>query len=210
MNISYFRTSTSDREQTAARLREATEAKGLTIMGEVALPDGKGTIFNVCRPEWAATVIEADPNLMGLLPCTITVVERGEETVVGAGTPTLLGRAAPSQAVFDMAQEAEELLRAVVEAAADVDPPKAKMLTLYSTHTCPYCNMEKAWLEKNEVPHEVIFVDENQEAAVELVRTTGQQGVPQTRVEFDDGSFEYFVGFDKQALERVAASMKAG
>lgn len=207
MNIAYFRTSKHDRTETLARLRQAAEDAGLTIMGESALPHGKATLVTICRPEWAETVIETDPNLLGLLPCAVTVLEKGDATVVGAGTPTLLGSAAPNEQILAMTEQAESSLRALVEAAADVPPPKATGLTLYSTHTCPYCNMEKAWLEKSKVPHEVVYVDDDPKAAEELVRRTGQQGVPQTAVAYDDGSVEFIIGFDKKRLEKVVAPL---
>ena len=207
MNIAYFRTSKHDRSETLARLRRAAEDAGLTIMGESALPNGKATVVTVCRPEWAETVIDTDPMLLGLLPCTVTVIEQGDATVVGAATPTLLGRAAPNEAILMMTEQAESTLRALVEAAAEVPPPKATQITLYSTHTCPYCNMEKAWLDRGKVAHEVVYIDDDQKAAEELVRRSGQQGVPQTGVTYDDGTIEYIVGFDKKKLEKVVATM---
>jgi len=207
MNIAYFRTSKHDRPSTLARLRQAAADAGLTILGESELPNGKATVVNVCRPEWAEPVIEADPNLIGLLPCTMSVIDKGAETVVGAATPTLLGSAAPTADIAQMTEEAEAALRSLVEAAAEVGPLKASKLTLYSSHTCPYCNMEKAWLDKIKAPHEVVFVDDDQSAAENLVRRTGQQGVPQTEVIYEDGSTEFVIGFDKKRLEQVVATM---
>lgn len=207
MNLAYFRKSKHDRDETLVRLRRAAEDQGLSIMAESALPKGKATLVTVCRPEWAETVIDADPNLLGLLPCSVAVLDQDDDTVVGAATPTLLGSAAPNEQILELAEQAESALRTLVEAAADVPPPKATGLTLYSTHTCPYCNMEKAWLEQSKVPHEVVFVDDDPKAAEELVRRTGQQGVPQTAVSYDDGSTEFIIGFDKKRLERVVATM---
>jgi glutaredoxin 3 len=206
MNISYFRKSRHDRPQTLSRLRDAAKDGGFTILGESDLPNGKATIATICKPEWAQAVIDVEPQLLGLLPCTVTVAEKAEATVVGAGTPTLLGSAAPTQALLAMAEQAEAALRLLVETAADVGPLKVQKLILYSTHTCPYCNMEKAWLDKKKLPHEVVFVDEDPKAAETLVRRTGQQGVPQTEVVYEDGSIEFIVGFDKNKLDVVAAN----
>lgn len=207
MNLAYFRKSKHDRSETLTRLRRAAEQQGLTIMGESALPKGHATVLTICRPEWAETVINADPNLLGLLPCTLTVIDQGGTTLVGAATPTLLGRAAPTHEIAAMTEQAEATLRALVESAADVPPPKATKLTLYSTHTCPYCNMEKAWLERGKVTHQVVYVDEDHKAAEELVRRTGEQGVPQTAIAYDDGTTEYVLGFDKKRLEKIVATM---
>jgi len=60
MNIAYFRTSKHNRTETLARLHQAAEEGGFTVLGESTLPNGKATIANICRPEWAETVISAD------------------------------------------------------------------------------------------------------------------------------------------------------
>ncbi len=207
MNIAYFRTSKHDRAETLARLLKAAKDGGFAVMGESALPSGKATIVNICRPEWAETVINTDPNLLGLLPCTVSVIDKDDSTIVGAATPTLLGSAAPNEEILKMTEEAEASLRALVEAAAEVLPLKVTKITLYSSHTCPYCNMEKAWLDQEKAPHDVVFVDDDQKAAESLVARTGQQGVPQTEVAYEDGSVEFIIGFDKAKLKKVIATM---
>jgi glutaredoxin len=45
---------------------------------------------------------------------------------------------------------------------------------VYSTTTCPYCRLEKAWLEGNKVEHEVVYVDKDQNEAINMVRKTGK------------------------------------
>ncbi len=71
---------------------------------------------------------------------------------------------------------------------------------LYSTHTCPYCLMEKAWLDTNKIAHEVIYVDQNQQAAINMVQKTGQMGVPVTEIQKDGAKDQYVVGFDPARL----------
>lgn len=78
---------------------------------------------------------------------------------------------------------------------------KAKKVKLYSTRTCPYCMMEKDWLEKEKIDHEVVFVDSNREEAMNMVQKTGQMGVPVTEIKYEDGREEFVVGFDKPTLE---------
>ncbi len=78
---------------------------------------------------------------------------------------------------------------------------KKVSVKLYSTRTCPYCSMEKAWLEKEKIDHEVIYVDSNQEEAMKMVQKTGQMGVPVTEIKFENGREEYVIGFDKPTLE---------
>lgn len=78
---------------------------------------------------------------------------------------------------------------------------KKVSVKLYSTRTCPYCSMEKAWLENEKIKHEVIYVDSNQEEAMKMVQKTGQMGVPVTEIKFENGREEYVIGFDKPTLE---------
>ena len=72
---------------------------------------------------------------------------------------------------------------------------------LYSTRTCPYCMMEKTWLEKENIDHKIIYVDSDHKEAMKMVQKTGQMGVPVTEIKFEDGREEYIIGFDKPTLE---------
>ena len=80
---------------------------------------------------------------------------------------------------------------------------KVKKVKLYSTMQCPYCRMEKAWLEGNNIEHEVSYVDKNQEEAIEMVKKTGQMGVPVTEILYDDKDPDYIVGFDVGRLSEI-------
>lgn len=80
---------------------------------------------------------------------------------------------------------------------------KIKKVKVYSTATCPYCRMEKAWLEGNKVEHEVVYVDKDQNEAINMVRKTGQMGVPVTEIELDEGNLEFIIGFDTPRLSEV-------
>jgi alkyl hydroperoxide reductase subunit F len=69
---------------------------------------------------------------------------------------------------------------------------------VYTTTQCPYCRMVKAFLERRGIPYSEINVSENREAAGEMIRISGQNGVPVT-VAGD----RVIVGFDAQALNEV-------
>lgn len=71
-------------------------------------------------------------------------------------------------------------------------------VTVYSTQSCPYCRMAKAFLDKNAVPYESIDVGADQEAAKKMIELSGQRGVPVITV--DD---EVIVGFDSQRLNEL-------
>lgn len=80
---------------------------------------------------------------------------------------------------------------------------KTAYVKLYSTRTCPYCMMEKAWLDSEKIKHEVVYVDSNQSEAQNMVRKTGQMGVPVTEIGFENGKEEYVVGFNKPLLQHL-------
>lgn len=58
--------------------------------------------------------------------------------------------------------------------------------------------MEKDFLKEHNIEFEEIDVSENQDAANEMVKKSGQMGVPVT--EIDD---EIIVGFDKERLKEL-------
>jgi glutaredoxin 3 len=78
-----------------------------------------------------------------------------------------------------------------------------KSVTIYSTVSCPYCKIEKQWLEKNDIKYKNIFVDENNDAADEMIKKSGQMGVPVTEIVPDKGKSHIIVGFDKAALSKA-------
>lgn len=73
-----------------------------------------------------------------------------------------------------------------------------KRVTVYSTPTCSWCNTLKSWLQKNNIRYTDIDVSRDQRAAEELVKRTGQQGVPQT-----DINGQVVVGFNQQRLKEL-------
>lgn len=73
-------------------------------------------------------------------------------------------------------------------------------IIVYATKTCPYCTMAADWLTDKKVKFEKILVDENQQAAMEMVKNTGQMGVPVIEVQYKDRKSEYLVGFNPPQL----------
>jgi glutaredoxin 3 len=72
-------------------------------------------------------------------------------------------------------------------------------VTVYSTPTCPWCDRAKDYLRSNNVPFEDKDVASDYEAAMEMIRRSGQQGVPVIATED-----EVVVGFDQVRLARLA------
>jgi len=71
-------------------------------------------------------------------------------------------------------------------------------VTVYSTKTCQYCRMAKAFLDKYGVPYDSIDVGADETAAQKMIELSGQRGVPVITV--DD---EVIVGFDAQRLNEL-------
>ena len=74
----------------------------------------------------------------------------------------------------------------------------AKKVKVYSTKTCPWCHKVKELLKEKGVRFENIDVGVDQKAAEEMVRKSGQMGVPVTDI---DGTV--IVGYDKAAIEKA-------
>ena len=73
-------------------------------------------------------------------------------------------------------------------------------VVLFSTSTCSWCRRAKRYFRENRVPFKEIKVERDQGAARDLVRKTGQTGVPVIKI----GS-NRIVGFDKQRIEKELA-----
>lgn len=89
------------------------------------------------------------------------------------------------------------LFESIVWASSSTDGKKpAKRVVVYSTPTCPWCNTLKRYLRKNNIAFRDVDVSRDQSAAEELVRKTGQQGVPQTEI-----NGQWVVGFDQKKID---------
>ena len=74
---------------------------------------------------------------------------------------------------------------------------------IYSTTTCPFCKMEKEYLEEKGTAYENIFVDQQPDEAKRLIEESGEMGVPFTEITKDDGQVVKILGFDKNKLNEA-------
>lgn len=72
------------------------------------------------------------------------------------------------------------------------------MVRVYSTSTCPYCVTLKAFLEEKNIEFEDIDVSQDKAALDEMVKKSGQLGVPVVDI---DG--QIVVGFDKEKISEL-------
>ena len=75
-------------------------------------------------------------------------------------------------------------------------------IKIYSTTWCAFCRAEKRFLTDQGVKFEDIDVEQDQEAAHEMVHLSGQTGVPFTVITKDNGAQVGILGFDQAQLKR--------
>jgi len=75
-------------------------------------------------------------------------------------------------------------------------------VTLYTTPVCPWCVRVKDFLKKNKLKFEEVDVTTGAEKAQEMVKKSGQMGVPVTVIANGSGSEAVIVGFDEGKLKK--------
>jgi glutaredoxin-like YruB-family protein len=73
-----------------------------------------------------------------------------------------------------------------------------KTVKVYSTSNCPWCHRVKDYLKDKNISFEDIDVAKDVEKAKEMVKKSGQMGVPVITV--DD---EVVIGFDQNKLNKL-------
>jgi glutaredoxin 3 len=74
-------------------------------------------------------------------------------------------------------------------------------VTVYSTPSCPYCTMTKNFLKAKEIPFVEYDVSKDRLHAEEMVRKSGQMGVPVI-----DVGGKIFVGYQPAEIERAMSA----
>jgi glutaredoxin-like YruB-family protein len=72
------------------------------------------------------------------------------------------------------------------------------MVKIFSTPACPYCITLKEFLKENNIDFEDIDVSQDEKALDEMVKKSGQMGVPVVDI---DG--QIIVGFDKEKISQL-------
>ena len=72
------------------------------------------------------------------------------------------------------------------------------VVKIYTTTHCAYCIMAKKFLKENNVDFEEVNVQENHEAAHEMVEKSGQMGVPVL-----DINGKIIIGFNKEEIKQA-------
>ncbi len=189
-------------DEVIAAVKEGLVKRNIAVTGETALPGGSVLIQFLDAPR-AEKILTEDRMLLGLVPMVVMIEKKEGSVFVGVMNPQLLGGTQAVDIIEGTIGEMETELKGLVNEAAGVGEPKIERIRLYSTATCPYCKMEKEYLEKHDVKFDLIMVDADRKAAEEMIRKSGQTGVPQTEVVYDSGDYDLVLGFDKGRLNQL-------
>lgn len=80
---------------------------------------------------------------------------------------------------------------------------RTPQITMYSTHTCGFCKMEKAWLTEKGVAFTDVDVSSDRTKQDEMVTKSGQMGVPVSIVTDEQGKEDVIVGFNHAKLADI-------
>ena len=69
---------------------------------------------------------------------------------------------------------------------------------IYSTPTCPWCAKTKEFFKANKISFTDVDVSKNKKAAEEMVKKSGQMGVPVIEI-----NGKIIVGFKQEALKKA-------
>ena len=73
-----------------------------------------------------------------------------------------------------------------------------KRVVIFTTPNCPWCRKTKEYLRRNNIRFKEIDVTKDHAAARDIVRRTGQRGVPVILI-----NNRPVVGFNKELLDRL-------
>jgi len=152
------------------------------------------------HPQWPAYLVDVGKTrdvhgrfAVAEVPAVILVRQgRVEQRLVGSAT------VATYEHAFAGGPAVPQAARPAAAGTGPATARPARSVTVYTTQSCSWCVRVKNYLRQHNVAFKEIDVGRDQRAAMELVRRTGQQGVPQLDI---NGS--YVVGFDKAKIDRL-------
>jgi glutaredoxin-like YruB-family protein len=74
-------------------------------------------------------------------------------------------------------------------------------IKVYSTPSCMWCSFLKQYLESKEITFEDVDVSKDRLAALEMIRKSGQRGVPVI-----DINGNIVVGFDRDTIDKLLSA----
>lgn len=101
-----------------------------------------------------------------------------------------------------MSDDIDELKKEKAEQLQNPEQDDGKTVEVFTTPTCPYCVKLKNWLDSEGIEYTEHNVAQDKEKAMEMIRKTGQQGVPQTFVS-DGEETQAIIGFQPDAVKQA-------
>jgi len=71
-------------------------------------------------------------------------------------------------------------------------------IKIYITPTCPYCLQAKNYFESKNIDYQEIDIAKNQKAAEEMIKISGQMGVPVIQIDN-----HIILGFDEEKIKAI-------
>ena len=75
-----------------------------------------------------------------------------------------------------------------------------KIVNIYSTQTWPWCHRAKEYLSRKNIPFNDFDVNKDREKASEMIKKSGQMGVPVIEI-----GGEIIVGFNQAKIDELLA-----
>ena len=82
--------------------------------------------------------------------------------------------------------------------ARSKEKQKTPRVIVFSTPTCPHCSHAKRYFREKKIPYRNVDVSRDKAAARDMVRRSGQQGVPVI-----DIGVKIIVGFNKRKINQI-------
>ncbi len=175
-----------------------------TMKAKLGVDRAPYLILGACNPLLAHRALEADPSVGVLLPCNVVVREDGPDTIVEAMDPVA------ALGIVEFTEDRANCARGpraprarhqqtgvqVMSLNPSSKPASGHRVIMFSTPTCPWCNRAKGYLRSRSIPFRDVDVSRDPVAARDLVRRTGQMGVPVIEI---DG--RPIVGFDQPRID---------
>jgi len=79
-----------------------------------------------------------------------------------------------------------------------MEKKRTPKVVIFTTSSCPWCRKAKEYLKAHKIPFKEVNVQRNPSAAKDLVRMTGQTGVPVLLI-----NNRPVVGFNKPMIDRL-------
>jgi glutaredoxin/uncharacterized protein (DUF302 family) len=199
MKLAYFRKSKLSKEEILERFKEFAEKNGVEILGQKDYKESGIVLLSFVLPNFLNN-LKMSKEAFIFIPFHLVIIEKNGETSVGILNPEILNLFIEDK---NKVEEIENFYKKMMYEIGVAGERKISKIKLYATTTCPYCKAEKNYLDLRGINYEYLLVDLNPLAAQEMVEKTGQMGVPVTEIIYDDGDYEFIIGYDKERLDKV-------